>query len=280
MHTLLAERRLPHHTLRTWEWTSSALGCSKRADVLVPHHRTGPLAALYLLHGFGGSRSTWLTGTRLAEHLAGRDLLVVLPESGRRWFVNDDRGVRYEDYLVHELVPFVDDRYADTLRPGVRGIGGFSMGGAAALMQALRHPDVFSTALSHAGAFEAPLRTGDPYAELRTARDTAIPSTEAHERVWGPSGSPVRARYELTALLAGHRPADPPLSVYADVGTGDYPRILGMNRRTARRLTEAGLDTDYRERPGGHDLAFLDQALPHSLEFAENRLGRSRPCVE
>ncbi|MEV0911259.1 alpha/beta hydrolase [Streptomyces hokutonensis] len=277
MHTLVEKRQLSTHTLETWEWVSPALGCAKRASVLVPRKCTSTGAevpVLFLLHGFGGSRTTWLTGTRLTEHLAEIDLLVVLPESGRRWFVNDDRGFRYEDYLLDELVPFVDARYAVHVRPGTRGIGGFSMGGAAALMQALRHPDVFRVAVSHAGAFEAPSRVGDPYADERRNRDMAIPSTEAHERVWGPPGSTVRRRYDLSTLLGAGRRAER-LSVYADVGSDDYPRIVEMNRRTARKLIASGIDAEFFERPGGHDLEFLDRALPFSLKFAERRLKRS-----
>lgn len=276
MHTLVHKRQLAAHTLETWEWVSPALGRVKRASVLVPRSCTAEgrgVSALYLLHGFGGSRTTWLTGTRLTEHLAGLELLVVLPESGRRWFINDHRGFRYEDYLVDELIPFVDDRYAVHLGQGGRGVGGFSMGGAAALMQALRHPGLFDVVLSHAGAFEAPARVGDPYTGLRRDPDTAIPSTEAHERVWGPPGSAVRDRYDLTALLADHDGGD--LSVYADVGVDDYPRILRMNRDAARKLTASGIETEFTERLGGHDLAFLDRALPHSLSFATNRLKRS-----
>ncbi|MFJ9818657.1 alpha/beta hydrolase [Streptomyces sp. NPDC101151] len=276
MHTLVHKRRLSAHILETWEWASPSLGRVKRASVLVPRRCTAEgraVSALYLLHGFGGSRITWLTGTRLTEHLADLELLVVLPESGRRWFINDHRGFRYEDYLVNELIPFVDNRYAVHLRTGVRGIGGFSMGGAAALMQALRHPGLFTVALSHAGAFEAPSRVGDPYTRTRRNPDTAIPSTEAHERVWGPPGSRVRHRYDLAALLERQEGGD--LSVYADVGVDDYPRILRMNRRTVRKLVTSGIETEFCERPGGHDLEFLDRALPHSLEFTANRLRRN-----
>jgi putative tributyrin esterase len=264
--------------VETWEWHSSALGCAKRASVLVPPG-TGPapakLPTLYLLHGFGGSRHTWLGSTRLLEHLDGTGLLVVLPESGRRWFINDHRGFRYEDYLLDELLPFVEDVYECQAGPAHRAIGGFSMGGAAALMQALRHPGTFSVVVSHAGAFEAPLREGDPYAHQRAARDFAIPSVEAHERVWGPVGSLVRQRYDLYSLVAG-LPAGPRPAVYADVGTQDYPRIIGMNRRMVRSLRRAGIGTEFHERPGGHDNSYIDRSLPFSLAFVTKQLRLSR----
>lgn len=273
---LVAKQESASHTIETWEWTSPALGCLKRVSVLVPMTgmtRPDRFPALFLLHGFGGSRSTWLLRTRLVELLRGLDLIVVLPESGRRWFINDHRGLGYEDYLVRELVPFTEECFPVCRRPGHRAIGGFSMGGAAALMQALRHPGLFDTVVSHAGAFEGPMRVGDPYSALRSQPDLLIPSTEAHERVWGPPGSAVRARYNVDTLIASGTDEHRRLSVYADVGLGDYERIITMNRTTARSLRAAGIRTEYHERPGTHDLEFLDRALPHSLRFAAERLG-------
>jgi tryptophan synthase beta chain len=43
-----------------------------------------------------------------AEAIEQADFIVVCRESGRRWFINDHAGHRYEDYLVHELVALVD----------------------------------------------------------------------------------------------------------------------------------------------------------------------------
>jgi putative tributyrin esterase len=276
MRTLVTRHQAGSYHVETWEWHSSVLGCAKRVSVLVPPG-TAPAGTpvLYLLHGFGGSRQTLLRSTGLLKHLDGTGLMVVLPESGRRWFINDHRGLRYEDYLLGELVPFVEDVYDSHDDPGLRGIGGFSMGGAAALMQALRHPGTFSVVVSHAGAFEAPLREGDPYARHRGARDFAIPSVEAHERVWGPVGSPVRRRYDPYSLVA-EMPDGPRPVVYADVGTEDYPRIIEMNHRMVRALRRAGIHTEFQERPGAHDSSYLDHALPFSIAFARERLRPSR----
>lgn len=274
---LLEKRSVHSCNLETWEWESRALGSAKRVSVLVPRNyefTSAEAPVLFLLHGFGASRSTWLTRTRLAEYLEEFNLLVVIPESGRRWFINDVRGFRYEDYLIGELVPFIDENYGDLIRRDSRAIGGFSMGGAASLMQALRYPDVFSVVLSHAGAFEAPQRVGDPYADLRNARDFMIPTTEAHERVWGPPGSVVRRRYDLYSLI-GSATSTNGLSVYADVGLGDYPRIIEMNRKIVVELKDRGVSVEFRECHGAHDLEYLDRALPFSLKFVHDKFGRS-----
>ncbi|WBO65119.1 alpha/beta hydrolase [Streptomyces camelliae] len=276
MYRLIEKYKLLSHEVETWEWPSRALGCDKRVSVLRPaqaNATNSALPVLFLLHGFGGNRLTWLQRTRLVEHLAGLDLMVVIPESGRRWFINDHKGLRYEDYLIGEVVSFVDENFGAYTRSGRRAIGGFSMGGATALMQALRHPGLFSTVISHAGAFEAPLRVGDPYSEVRQNRDSAIPSTAAHERVWGPPGSLVRLRYDPFRMI-DLQAVVPDLSLYFDVGLQDYARIIGMNRHMALKIEESGIDFEYHEREGGHDLHFLDRSLPFSLAFAADRLHR------
>lgn len=260
------------HELVTLVQPSLALGTDKRVDVLVPPApRAQASPVLVLLHGFGGTRRTWTEQTRLVDHLAGTGLLVVLPESGRRWFINDHAGHRYEDYLIDELVPLIRQSFPTTRDSWA--IGGFSMGGASALMQALRHPRLFSVVLSHAGAFEGPLRSGDPYAALRRGPASLMPTTQVHERVWGPEGSPTRNTYNPYRLLAARRSEDR-LAVYADVGTGDYQRIVQMNRNVASAMRAAGIDLEYHERPGGHDLEFVDDALGSSLAFVSERLRR------
>ncbi len=271
MGTDLRPRASAPHELITLQHPSSALGSDKRVDVLVPPSpRSGGSPVLVLLHGFGGSRRTWTDQTRLVDHLRGTDLFVVLPESGRRWFINDHAGHRYEDYLIDELIPHIRRSFPVGTDGRVWAIGGFSMGGASALMQALRHPRLFSVVISHAGAFEGPLRSGDPYAALRRDAHLLMPSTQVHERVWGPDGSATRSIYDPYRMLASRMP-DARLSVYADVGTGDYQRIIQMNRNVAAALRAAGIDLEYHERPGGHDLDFLDQALGRSLQFVSEK---------
>jgi S-formylglutathione hydrolase len=145
------------------------------------------------------------------------------------------------------------------------------MGGAAALFQALRHPDRFSVAACLAGAFEAPLRVGDPYAQHRGDPDLLMPTVQCHERVWGEPGSPTRRTYDPYELVARHDPRLP-LALALDVGTGDHERMLQMNRRMHRALEERGLPHEYHERAGGHDWAFVNRALPAALAFTRRHL--------
>jgi esterase/lipase superfamily enzyme len=60
------------------------------------------------------------------------------------------RHMQYEDYLIHEVVPFIRDKNQDQRLVAL----GCSFGGYHAVNIALRHPDVFTGLLSISGAFD------------------------------------------------------------------------------------------------------------------------------
>lgn len=261
-------------TVVTETWFSAALNRTKRINVILPwDYATGRCRypVLFLLHGYGGNRDTWLRNTAVLRCAQALNMIVVLPESSRRWFINDHEGHRYEDYLVHELVPLVDRSFRSTENRSGRAIAGFSMGGAAAVFQALRHPDTFSVAASLGGAFEAPLREGDPYAIHRGNPGLLMPTIESHERVWGHPGSPTRRDYHPYELLDRHD-RRLPVALYLEVGADDYDRMVRMNRSMHVALRERGLIHEYHERAGGHDWGFVDRALPFALAFVHRHL--------
>ncbi|MEV4441680.1 alpha/beta hydrolase family protein [Streptomyces sp. NPDC049577] len=258
---------------------SPALGRDKRVNVLLPggYRSSGPgHPVLYLLHGYGGGRNTWLDHTPLLDLLDEHRLMVVLPESGRRWFVNDHAGLAYEDYLVQDLIPAVDAEFNTLADRSGRAVGGFSMGGAAALYLGLRHRELFGAVASHAGAFEGPLRVGDPYAGHRADPGFVMPDIDSHERVWGPPGSAARHEYDPYRLIRAEHPLPPP-AFYLDVGTGDYERMVRMNRTVRDALRTRGWDPEYHEREGGHDWEFVGRSLPHALGFVSRRLTGTAP---
>ena len=61
---------------------------------------------------------------------------------------------RYEDYLLDELIPFVDSTFPTILDRSARYIGGISSGGYTALSIGLRHPELFSKVGGHMPAVD------------------------------------------------------------------------------------------------------------------------------
>jgi S-formylglutathione hydrolase FrmB len=148
-----------------------------------PSGNTAGRPLLVLLSGYTGSGwSHFQRGKYLEDSLVGRlDRLVrtgkaaepvlVAPDClttlGGSQYLNSTATGRYEDYVVEEVVPWVQQRY----RTGPTAVLGTSSGGYGAFVLALRHPDLFRALGSNAGDayFEYCYPPDFPYAfrELR-----------------------------------------------------------------------------------------------------------------
>lgn len=61
-----------------------------------------------------------------------------------------DRYLAYEQYLLHEVVPFVTQQSGSP----TAGVTGCSFGAYHAMVMALRHPDIFTSCITMGGAFD------------------------------------------------------------------------------------------------------------------------------
>ncbi len=117
---------------------------------------------------------------------------------GREWF---------ETYITQTVVPFVDATYHTIRSAAARSVLGFSQGGFCSTMLVLRHPDLFSTAISLSGYYQAGIDTNQ-------TRNASLPfggSTSA-EAQYSPldlvGELPASARHSVFLILEGD-PADP-----------------------------------------------------------------------
>ncbi|HWF03105.1 MAG TPA: alpha/beta hydrolase-fold protein, partial [Candidatus Angelobacter sp.] len=65
---------------------------------------------------------------------------------------------RYEDYIVHDLIADVEQRFPAMAGRAHRAIVGMSMGGFGAVVLALKHPDLFVFAGGMSSALDVPGR--------------------------------------------------------------------------------------------------------------------------
>jgi len=121
---------------------------------------------VYLLAGFTARGSFMLNDAAFEEPIQERldrliesgeiePMIVVLPDGFTRYggsqYLNSSATGRYEDHLVHEVAPFIDQRYRTRPEAAYRAIGGKSSGGYGALIQAVRHPELFGLVACHSG---------------------------------------------------------------------------------------------------------------------------------
>jgi len=136
--------------------------------ILPPDYETSGkrYPVIYGLTGFTGSGPMMLNFTAWQPNLQERiDYLMaderlppaifVLPDCFTRYggsqYINSTAIGRYEDYVIDEIVPFVDSNYRTIAAPEGRGVFGKSSGGYGAIVLGMRHPDVFGAVACHSG---------------------------------------------------------------------------------------------------------------------------------
>lgn len=83
-------------------------------------------------------------------------------------------GLPFDDYLLRELMPRVQQGFRTLDHRSYRAIGGISRGGEWALLEASRHPDIFGSVGGHSAAIGSPTNTGPELAPRLAGRELRI----------------------------------------------------------------------------------------------------------
>lgn len=184
---------------------------------LPPSGKTDGLPLLVLLSGYTGAgwmhflRPRYLANSivRRFDHLvrtgAVPEALLVAPDClttlGGSQYLNSTATGRYEDYVVREVIPWVQRRYGT----GPSAVLGTSSGGYGAIVLALRHPDLFRAAGSN---------SGDAYFEY-----CYLPGIPAVYRALRRAGGPdALLRQVLSAPTSNFGPAHPDIQALEMMG--------------------------------------------------------------
>jgi enterochelin esterase family protein len=119
---------------------------------------------VYVLAGFTGRGRSLLNDSAFVPNFAERmdrlissgrikPMIAVLPDCFTRYggsqYINSTATGRYEDYLIQEIVPFIDSNFR-TIKTA-RAIMGKSSGGYGSLVLAMKYPEVFNLTCSISG---------------------------------------------------------------------------------------------------------------------------------
>jgi len=226
-------------------------------NVLLPECGDGPFPVLYLLHGLSDDHSAWMRYSSIERQVCDLPLIVVMPDGYRSYYVNDPRpeGLAFEDHIIKDVVGFVDRTFPTISGRAGRAIAGLSMGGYGAMVQAMRHPEMFCAASSHSGALSFVTCNYDRpgLRELPRAlkREDYDPATLAESLV--------------------DRPDRPALRF--DCGVDDH--LLGHSRDLHATLKSLGIEHEYAEYPGAHTWAYWDEHVGETIAFVTKRFGVS-----
>ncbi len=129
-------------------------------------HAAARFPVLYDLVGFMGSGPSHVAWKGFGENLPERaarliherkmdPVIVVLPDCytalGGNQYVNSSAIGDYADYLVREIVPFVDGEFRTKASREHRGCFGKSSGGYGAILHGMKYPRIWGAVADHSG---------------------------------------------------------------------------------------------------------------------------------
>jgi enterochelin esterase-like enzyme len=217
---------------------------------------SGRYPVVYLLHGTPGSPSGFVLSLRLdqlADKLIEARLLppfiAVMPAAGtgtRASRFHGEWAGPWENYVLSDVLPWVDKHLPTVASGGGRVLAGLSSGGFGAVDIGLRHPGLFQTLEAWSGYF-TPLRNG----ALRAASNAEL------------------AAHNPTLLAKQEAPLLRRLGVrfFLSSGTGDRG-TLTQTRVFGHELTHLKLPHQLWLGPGFHDAKVWRAQLQSALRYA------------
>jgi len=263
--------------VETVQFRSALVGKTLAYNVILPaDYRVTATRypVIYLLHGWAGHYSDWVTRTNIADYAALYRLIVVMPEGNDGWYTDSATVAsdKYESYVLQELIPDVQRRYRTIESRYGRAIAGLSMGGYGALKFGLKSPATFAFAGSLSGALAATIWTEEDLKAFRGINDSLIAAFGARDS----SQRKVNDIFEIARGMSASRAAALPY-FYFDCGTEDF--FVGVNEQFAALLTEKKIPHEFRELPGNHGWQYWDQQVKELLKVAAQKLKARRTRV-
>jgi enterochelin esterase-like enzyme len=211
---------------------------------------------LYMLHGNSGHYEEWAAYgliDRADRMITTREILpmiIVLPQGDFSYWVNlVPDGPAYGDYLWGDLVRHIDATYRVLPDREHRAVGGLSMGGTGALVQAFRNPDIFGVVGAHSPSLPA----------------------EGEREFLGMRGQYAR---RAPIPLAERVPRLNDLKIWIDVGDqDDWIDRVGLLHDA---LEARGIDHQLNVFPGDHDGDYWSRHLRDYLLFYATALSPER----
>jgi S-formylglutathione hydrolase FrmB len=248
---------VPAKNISAVKFQSDSLGEQRAVSILLPldyESSTSRYPVLYLLHGLGDDNTAWSYMTNLSGYAAHYKFIIVMPDGSRSFYVNSaaDPKAKFEDYIVKDLIAYVDTHYRTIPLRRSRAVAGLSMGGYGAAFLGLKDYKKFAALGSFSGAM------GIPHEESNTRFKDL-------QAMFGPPGSDERKERDPFVLLEKVPLADMPL-IY--IACGGQDGLLKQNRDFVALLAEKKIPYEYREvSPRVHSWDFWDDQIRVFLDI-------------
>lgn len=209
-------------------------------------------SVIYLLHGYGGNYSKWLTvAPQLKDKADELQVILVCPDGGYgSWWLDSpvDSTVHYETFVTRELLSYIDSSYKTFADRKHRAITGLSMGGHGGLLLSIKHKDLFGAGGSMSGVVDIGAFAKN-WNLKKMVGDSSVVSNWANNSV--------------TKIAEGLKNRE--IKLIFDCGIFDL--LIFSNRVLHQKLINLKVEHDYIERPGTHNSAYWKNSIDYQLLF-------------
>lgn len=226
------------------------------------HEAGKPLKSLYLLHGYCGSHTDWVSFSRIRELSDRYRIAVFMPAGENRFYLDDEESeLKVGEYVGRELVAFTRRMFPISREREDTFIGGLSMGGYGALRNGLYYAETFGRIIALSSALITYHVAG-----MRPGHHNGIAGYGYYRSVFGDLdqvlGSDKDPEELIRRLKAGGSSIP---EIYMACGTEDF--LLDVNVRLHGFLAEEGVEHTYKETPGAHTWDFWNEKIGDALEW-------------
>lgn len=222
---------------------------------------------LYLLHGFHGNTTDWITGSSAMEISRQYNVAIVLPSGENSFYLNrKGTGNAYETYIARELPAYIKKTYNLSDDREDVSIGGLSMGGFGAIRLGAKYGEKYGAAFGLSSALiinEIAGLSPDNMEEFALG----IADYDYYVNVFGDLNkvkeSEVNPEYIIRQRLKEGKNIS---RIFMACGTEDA--LIENNRRFRNFLQSNKVSVTYYESPGIHDWKFWNEYLERAVLWA------------
>ncbi|CAM3539426.1 alpha/beta hydrolase [Marinicrinis lubricantis] len=223
----------------------------------------GPLKSLYLLHGYSGNSSDWMTFTNIRELSDKHRIAVFMPSGENHFYLDDsDLGACYGEFIGKELVEYTREMFHISCDRDDTFIGGLSMGGYGAIRNGLKYAEQFGKIIALSSAIL-------PYRIAGVSKDYSdgVSDYKYLTRVFGDLNQLKGSDKDPEALIIGLKETNRKIpDLYIACGTEDF--LLDVNRKFHEFLAAEKVKFSYLESAGAHTWEFWREKIEEAILWA------------
>ncbi len=233
------------------------IGPFKRADL--QYHKDMKFQTVYVLHGGGDDDSQIYRYTNLEYYAEKNNVMTVTAQANDSFFINTEYGIDYYTYVTEELPVVVQSLFASSPKREDNFVLGMAMGGNAALMLAMKRPDLYAACVDLSGGIGCSIDSKYFVSAIKDIELKKLKSAFGNPQSL--TGSEFDIGYWARENMKNQIEVP---QLFIGVGENDFIRdVVRLDRDELQRL---GYPLHYEEAPGyGHDWDFWDLYIGKAL---------------